>query len=334
MPRPDLFDEDNLRHIAIDYYENKKSQKDIAESWGVARAAISVALRRAIDLKIVRVRVVPEERPHKLHWVRRNVMRKFNLEDVQLAPAHIDAQGDPTPDVIPYIAGAAAAYLDDVLTNESKLALSGGRRFNRQVVQHLQPHQLLPDMEVLPLSGFIVETANVGDASLLAFDLSTLYGAKHSWLPIPAIVETQEQCKTAKELPIIRDVLKKIEKEANIFLLTLFAPFSPNVLSKGVLKQEQIDKIMSKKPVCNIDLWFYTLDGECVNNMMADPPYYLTGYNINNLRTKVENDEAQVILVAGGFDAHVAGIQAALRARLANVLITDHITAMKLIGDL
>ena len=47
----------------------------------------------------------------------------------------------------------------------------------------------------------------------------------------------------------------------------------------------------------------------------------------------VEQRKVKVILVAGGGPAYVSAIQAALKAGLANILITDHITAQLLLND-
>lgn len=349
MKKVDLYNEDVLRQIAIDHYERNRTQPDIAKSLGVSRPSITEALKRARALGIISITIPRDkERQPSLNRLQTAMLRKFGiLEDVELVVGHIDVEGSLAPNVVPDIAKAAATYLEGELINSVKnddkrtsLAVSGGRRFIRQVVQNLNPNISLPNLEVYPISGFIREQANIGDASLLAYDIATLYGAKYAWLPIPAIVNTQQQCTLAKELPIVRDVLGRVE-EANYYLITLFTPYSNEIIERGILQKEQVAKI-SQNAVCNIEMWFYSQKGKCVNTTMAEPPFFLTGYDINKLREKVEKRKAQVILVAGGSEKkadgtvmnQVDGIRAILEAKLANVLVTDHITARGLLNDL
>jgi len=254
---------------------------------------------------------------------------KFNLEHVELVPAYLDASGKPLASVIPSIAEQAAKYLDGEPTNTSKLAVSGGRLFVRQIASYLEPRKL-ESLEVLPSSGFIRALANVGDASLIAYDIATKYEAKYSWLPIPAIVETKDQQQVSMNLPIVRDVRDKVENEADIYLIQFFTPFSKKLITEAIISEEQMKIIKSKNPVFNIELWFYDSNGQCINDTSDDWPYYLTGFDINNLRDKIESGK-QVIVVGGANSKHAQAIKLILEKKLANVLITDHITAVDLL---
>jgi deoxyribonucleoside regulator len=308
MAKVDLYDEHILRQIAIDHYERNRAQHDIAKSLGVSRPSITEALKRARALGIVKITIPRDkEREPSLSRLQTAMLRKFDiLKDVELVVGNIDVEGSLAPNVIPDIAKAAATYLEGQLIKRkdeerTRLAVSGGRQFIRQVVQSLSPNTKLSNLEVYPISGFIREQANNGDASVLAYDIATLYEAKYAWLPVPAIVNTAEQCELAKELPIVRDVLDRVKK-ADFYLITLFPLYYDDmemIIRRGVLQKEQLRKI-SQNAVCNIEMWFYTAKGECVNTKISEPPFYLTGYDINNLREKVEKGQEEVILVTGG----------------------------------
>lgn len=326
--RLDMYDETYLRLIAIDRYNHNLSISAIARKWGVANGTITARLELARQLGIVSIQVYPEERPKGLPHLARRLKRKYRLEHVDLVPTYLDAEGKPLATVIPEIAQKAAQYLDEELTNESTLAVSGGRLFNRQVVSYLQPREL-EGLMVLPLSGFIRSLANVGDASLIAYDLATKYGAKYAWLPIPAYVESKSAQQVAREMPIIRTVLKQVDEDADIFLIQFFAPYSSDLLAKHIFDERQIAAIDAQRPVCNVEMWFYNAQGACVN---AKLPFYLTGYDINNLAKKID-DGAQVIVVGGAHPMHTQAIHVLLKAGLANVVITDHLTALNLLAD-
>ncbi len=326
--KPDMFDRENLRQIAYDAYIKKLSISAIAEKWGVAHGTITSALKRAALHGIVEFIVKPEELPRRLPRLARDIEEKYDLKHVDLVPTFLDAAGVPLPSVIPTIAHRTAQYLDEELDNDSRLAVSGGRQFVRQVASYLEPRKL-DKLEVLPLSGFIRAQANVGDASLIAYDIATKYSAKYSWLPIPAFVESQSDQDIARQLPIVRDVLKKIYEEANIFLIQYFAPFSRKLESQRIFSKDMMKAIRASKPEFNIDLWFFNRKGDCINDTVPNFPFHLTGYNINDLARKVQ-EGAKVILVAGTGQRDAKVIQVILEKKLANVLITDHSTATKL----
>jgi DNA-binding transcriptional regulator LsrR (DeoR family) len=65
--------------------------------------------------------------------------------------------------------------------------------------------------------------------------------------------------------------------------------------------------------------------------MLEPPPYFLSGLEIPRLKEKIQRTSAKVILVAGGGPSYVPAIRAALEAGLANILVTDHVTAQLLL---
>ncbi|MBV9709903.1 MAG: hypothetical protein JO011_03175 [Ktedonobacteraceae bacterium] len=177
----------------------------------------------------------------------------------------------------------------------------------------------------------LASASTVGDANLIAYDIATAYGARHFWLPIPAIVETQEQWKYARSLPIVRDVLKKVE-EASVIVTELWPSSShEGLVNKGVLRQEQAAVLEAHNTIVDINHWAFDAEGICINNEIEPPPYYLTGLEIPRLRDKVRSGGTKVVLIAGGSLSYIPCIQAILRAGIANILITDHVTALRLV---
>jgi DNA-binding transcriptional regulator LsrR (DeoR family) len=67
--------------------------------------------------------------------------------------------------------------------------------------------------------------------------------------------------------------------------------------------------------------------------MIDPPPYYLTGLPIPRLKERILAGITKVILVAGAGPSYVPAIRAVLKAGLANILVTDHITAQFLLSS-
>ncbi len=334
IPEGKLLSDDRfLRRVAQLYYEDGQTQEAIAEMEGCSRQAIGKALQRARDRGVVRISVVPEQRTGYLRNLSRDLRVELGLEDLVVVAGRNLSEIPPeetAEDVLADIATTAADYLDQLLTDSDILAVSGGRNIMRNVVRYLKPTKLLPNLQVVPTIGFVEPHTNLGDSNLIAYDIATAYGARHAWLPIPAIVETREQCEHARSLPLVRDVLQTIE-QANVIMMGLWPThFNDDLVARGVLPQEEINALQAHKAVMDINHWAFDANGRCINDHLTPPPYYLTGLEIPRLRDRIRNGKAKVILVAGASLSYASGIRAALKAGIANILITDHVTAQLL----
>jgi deoxyribonucleoside regulator len=325
-----LADDRFLRKVAIFYHIEGKTQEAIAALLYCSRQTISKALQKAEDRGIVRISVIPEERTGYLYNLARDLRFTLGLEELHLVPGRsLDtiSSHNGNEDVIAEITAAAARYLDQQLTQHDILAVTGGRTIMRNVVRHLKPSKNLPDLQVVPTIGFVEKHTSIGDSNLVAYDIANAYGARPTWLPIPALVETQEQQGQARALPLVRDVFKMIER-ATIIMMGIWTPdLDHDMVKRGVLSQQQVTALQACHPVADINHWVFDREGRCINNLLQPPPYYLTGLEIPRLRERIKQERTKVILVAGASKSRIPAIQAALKAGLANILITDHITA-------
>lgn len=334
-----LGDEQFLRRVAYLYHEDGHSQEAIAEMVACSRQTISKALQKAKDKGIVRTSIVPDLREGYLRKLSRDARRSLGLDDVVLvAGRNFDAlSSDATLDeVVDEIGRAAAEYLDQMLTDTDTLAVSGGRTFMRTVVSHLNPSRALPHLRVVSMIGFVEARTSFGDANLVAYDLAQAYGASHAWYCIPALmphtplVSAEAIRGLNANLSITREAME-LSEGANVYMMGLWTPHTNDeIVMRGILRRDQIEALESYHPVVDINHWVFDADGRCINELMDPPPYHLTGFAIPSLKERIR-EGAQVILVAGGGPSYVPAIRAALKAGLANILVTDHITAYQLL---
>jgi DNA-binding transcriptional regulator LsrR (DeoR family) len=258
---------------------------------------------------------------------------QLGLEDLILVPGrnmNMLAAGEMLDDVVTDIASAAAEYLDQMLSDSDILAVSGGRRFMRNLMRYLNPTRVLPHMQVVATIGFIESRTSSGDANMIAHDLAEAYGANHLWFPCPAILHDEEQVRRTRQLPIIKEAYDMMMR-ANVTLMSLWTPGTfMDMITRGILTQEQLELLESYRAVADINHWVFDASGRCINGSFEPFPYSLTGLEIPQLREKIQQSSAKVILVAGGSPAYVPAIRAVLKASLANILVTDHITAQLL----
>lgn len=335
-----LADEQFLRRVAYMYYEDGHSQEAISEIEYCSRQTVSKALQKAKDRGIVHIAIVPDLRTGYLRNLSREARRQLHLEDLVVVPGHnFENVGvdDTIEDVVAEIAKAAADYLDQLLKDSDILAVSGGKTFMRNVVRYLKPAKPLPHLQVVSTIGFVEARTSFGDANLIAYDIAQAYGGIHVWYTIPAFIphipEIRPEAlkKLNSSLPMTRPAME-LSENANVFMMGVWHPHTNNQLvSRGIISNEQRDAIEAFHPVVDINHWVFDAEGRCINEMMDPPPYHLLGFAIPDLKEKIRKDGTKVILVAGGGPSYVPAIRAALKAGLANILITDHMTAQLLL---
>lgn len=331
-----LGDERFLRKIAYMYYEDGHSQETIAEMEFCSRQTVSKALQKAKDRGIVRISIIPDLRTGYLRNLSREVRVQLGLEDLILVAGqnmNMIAAADLLDDVVMEISSTAAEYLDQMLTDSDILAVSGGRTFMRGLVRHLRPSRVLPHLQVVATVGFVESRTSIGDANLIAHDLAEAYGANHLWFPCPAFLPDAEQVQYTRQLPIIKDAYEMMIR-ANLMVMSLWTPYTnKDMIARGILSPEQLEAIERYHPVADINHWVFDASGRCLNEMIEPFPYALSGLEIPRIKDKIQQNSAKVILVAGGSPSFIPAIRAILRAGLANILVTDHITAQLLLEN-
>lgn len=332
-----LADERFLRKVAYSYYEDGHSQETIAEMEFCSRQTVSKALQRAKERGIVRISIVPDLRTGYLRNLSREVRVQLGLEDLILVAGssmNTVVTDETIDDVTIEIASAAADYLDQMLTDSDIVAVSGGKTFMRNLIRYLKPTKLLPHMQVVATIGFVGSHTNFGDANMIAYDLAEAYGANHLWFPCPAFLTNTEQLQQTRQLPVVREAYEMMTR-ANVVVTGLWTPHAnDDMVTNGIISREQLDRIEAYRPVADINHWVFDAAGRCINEVLDPSPYVLSGLEIPRLKDKIQQRRSKVVLVAGGSSSYVPAIRAVLKAGLANILVTDHVTAQLLLtGD-
>ncbi|GHO67705.1 hypothetical protein KSC_065970 [Ktedonobacter sp. SOSP1-52] len=337
-----LGDERFLRRVAYLYYEEGNSQEVIAEREYCSRQTVSKALQKAKERGIVRISIVPDLRAGFLRNLARDVRIELGLEDLVLVPGrsfdHLKECQSSFDEVVIEITTAAADYLDQLLKDGDKLAICGGKTFMRNVERYLKPTKLLPNLDVVATIGFVQAHTTYGDANLIAHDIAVAYGGRHTWFCAGAFFPNATPDfnldgfkALIRQYPMLDDAYSLYE-EVSIFMLSVWPPHTnDDVVTHGIISPEQMQAMDNLHPVADINHWVFDAKGRCINELMDSPPYYLTGFEIPRLKEVLQGSGKKSILVAGGGPDYIPAIRAALRAGVANILITDHVTAQLLL---
>jgi DNA-binding transcriptional regulator LsrR (DeoR family) len=332
MPAPtrrQRADDVTLRAARL-YYEDGLSQAQIARRLYVSRPEVSRLLSRARAEGIVRITVVPPARDEHLRDLADRLVEAFGLRHAILAPGRHDIPDEQTlHSLLHLIAACAAEYLDEVLSDNDVLAVAWGYNTSN-VMRHLRPTKILPSLTVVPMSGVLTHRMDLFDSNALARDFALAYGGRYLSLPLPAMVRTPRQRALAARLPLVEDTLAAL-RGATI-AITSMAPATHHTpaVREGFVSPEELERLVSRGAVGEISGWYYDANGKAV--VAPGSRCYPMGMDLATLREMAApGSRRSVIGIAGADVQRHLPIFAALRGRLVNVLVSDHVTAQRLL---
>jgi len=320
-----------LFEIAKLHFEQGLSQGEVARRKGISRATVNRLLQVARERGIVRILVVPKVEHAYLHAVESELKEAYGLRDALLVPGREgllngSLGANVQEALVEKLAFVAAQYLDARLIDDDVLCVNWGRVM-RSVVDNLRPSKTLSGLKVLPMLGNLSAQPDNFEANVLVQDVASAYGGEVNWLVAPAIVRNLSQQEMVRELPLVKDTLQLIQ-QATIAMTTIgFADANlSTVVKRGWLASLEVQRLIDRGAVGEICSWWFDMNGEEVR----DDKIYPIGLGLAGLKRMVSEGK-RVIAVVGGDGQRLGPIRAALRGKIINTLITDHITARYLI---
>jgi DNA-binding transcriptional regulator LsrR (DeoR family) len=325
----------NAYRVAL-LVEKGWSQEKIAQELGVARGTVVKWWNIALDAGIYVSGVIPPIGVNILDDLRQKMLAEFNLKDVVLVKGRKemlkDALHSATKEAIFHSATRAAAeYLDRKIIGSDVLCLAWGRVVHA-VIQSLHPTKRLPNLTIVPLLGVLSVQPDWFEANALVQAMAEAYHSKDYYcLPIPAIVRDAQQKRIAEQLPLVTDVLDKMKRAT--FVVTSLAPPDPQRSAlvhrrrrHRILEPEEIKRVIQRGAVGEICAWWFNQRGEPVTDERIEP----IGLGLNGLQQVVKNRDTVMAIVAA--DSHrIAPLLAALKGKMVNVVVTDHVTGEELL---
>ncbi len=299
--------------VAKLYYQSDYSQQQIASQLRISRPTISRLLQYAKDKGYVKISI--NDPFSDLDIVSSKLKEKYGLNDIRVVFSPRDDYGSS----LEYISKEAAEYLHETIKNGDIIGVTWGTTMY-EIAKKLIP-QNIKGVEVVQLKGGIshskVKTYAYETISLFAEAFETL----PRYLPLPVIfdsyiiremVEKDNNIKNSIEMGIQANVaiftVGTVRDEALLFRLGYL-----NDKEKYNLKQKSVGDICSR---------FLDENGEICNHEINNRT---TGISIDTLKQKEKS-----ILVACG-KLKLNAIRATLKAKIANILITDQYTAKELL---
>lgn len=335
--RRDRWTDELLFEVARMRYEEGLTPAQIGAKIGRVAATVRKMVKEAEKRNIVQTIVIPSL-PQGHEALRQEVREWFDLQEVGLVPGREDLMKDPCPEekqrdreaLVMLIARAAARYLEDHLDEGDVLAVPWGRMLS-YISRQLRPSRARTGLVVVPMEGAMgVEAHRVAwsfEANAIASQVAAALGGRAWQLPAPAAADPQ--CyEDIVQHPLVHKALEKLQ-QASVAVVPI-APVDPEnstVVRMELLRQDQVERLRERGAVGEIaSHWWFNEAGEPLTDEGSCP----IGLGLDGLRRMVDQDE-RVIAVVGASEQRLKPLWVALRSALVNTLITDHVTAERLL---
>ena len=311
-----MTDSSLLYKIARAYYEDALTQDQIGKRFGLSRIKVSRLLQQARQSRVVQITITPPA--DSFGDLERDLENVYGLDEVIV----VSTENDDQREVVPRLGLAGATYLARCLGDQQVLDLSWGTTL-LAVIEALAP-QNLPDLRVVQMLGGLGRLESETYGADLTMRMAQTLGARMRLLPSPGIVSSK----------LVRDALLQdvniaetlaLAARADLALVGIGSPMLGSVvLETGILNEDDLVGLQALGAVGDIALRFFDEAGRAIDHPINDR---IIGLDLGQIA-----QIPRVIGVAGGAGKYEV-IRGAVRGRLVDVLITDEITATRLLQE-
>lgn len=292
--------------IAKMYYQQDKSQQEIADQLDISRPQVSRMLKKAKELGYVVIDIIdPSDNIARLQ---RELLETFGLKEVRI----IDAETQDTRIIKRVLAKEAANFLGQIVRVGDVIGVGWGTTLE-EVANQLK-HKKVDNVSVVQLKGAISHNVNAAYTVESITEFSKKFGAKTVYLPVPSIVDSKE---IKEALMTDKHLTRAVElaRKSNIAVYSIgYSSEKAFLAQTGYFNLRTLKDMQRKGAVGDICSRFYTIDGDIFDIELNDRTLSI---ELEELAKKEYS-----IAISGGEQA-AKSILGALRGNYINVLITD-----------
>ncbi len=306
-----------LAQVASLYYDQGKSQEEIAKEFTISRSAVSRLLTEAREKGIVEIVVhYPWRTSSTLEQMLASTFSHLKAVYVLLT------ENRPYEEMLQGLGVLAARYLDRIIYDGVTIGISWGTALY-QMIRAMRP-RYLSGVEVVQLIGATGSENVPTDGPILAQLLTGQLGGPCYYLHAPLIVDSEAVREVLLQDHHIQDTLARAER-ADIALVGIGTTRSDlsSLIRAGYVDEAEQERIRATGAVGDICAQHYSLTGEWLD---IDINRRVIGISLDTL-SKIDT----AIGVAGS-SRKGAAILGALRGGYVNVLITNDQAAQKVLA--
>ncbi len=307
-----------LVKMARMYYQHEMTQAQIAARVGMSRQKVQRLLRKSRETGVVHILIKPTA--DAFQDLEMALEERYGLKDAVVT----ETENYDKRDVVTLeLAAAAAQYLCRVIRSQDRIAVTWGGTIGATIdALYHHPRPNVRNIAVIQGFGGLGDANDTEHITFLTQRLAAWVGGRGYIIPAPALAGSVQARKAFCSDSSIATVFERA-RSANLLITGIGRPAAADRFMKMFSPRHPELRGMPMDNVAgDINLRFFDDEG---NRIVCDFDDRIIGLNLAEIR-KID----MVVSVAGGAEKFKP-ILAALRGRIINVLVTDHISARKLL---
>lgn len=296
------------------YYVAGNTQDEIARKLGVSRQSAQRLVSLAVTERLVKVRL--DHPIARCMELAQKLRERFPLQSCEVVPS------DPaTPASIVGIAQAAASEMERHLKSaEPKIIAFGTGRALRASIDQLPPMDC-PQHKVVSLLGNMMSDGSASAYNVI-IRMADRVNARHYPMPLPVFARSKRERELLHNQEPVHNILE-LAKDADVTFVGVgnMGETAP-LFVDGFVSRDEMAALTAAGAIGEITSWVYGRDGALIegltNDLVASAPL-------------ARSADKPIIGIAAG-EAKVDAMLGALRGRIVNGLITNELTAERLLA--
>jgi DNA-binding transcriptional regulator LsrR (DeoR family) len=306
---------DLIYKIARDYYQENKTQQEIADKYGISRITVSRLLAKAVEEKIIEIRINIPDNPSI--EIERRIEEKYGLTEAIVVVCNTDDYKE----ILSMLGSAAVDFMQRNLQGNETISISWG--FSLLSMVNLIPQSSYPNITITQMIGGLGYPEEHMSGTELVRRMSNTLNAEAVLLNSPGIVKEKNLCTSLKQEPQVRLALEKAKTSDMAFVGLGYFGVDSALRKSDLIFSPQDLKFLDKHGAAgDISLRFFNKQGEFITGNIDER---IVGLSVEEIK-KIP----RVVGIAGGKKKWQT-IRAALNTSLVDVLITDDKTATELL---
>jgi DNA-binding transcriptional regulator LsrR (DeoR family) len=300
-----MSDDDLLYQVAKLYYEQRRTQMEIAKEVNTSRSTVSRLLEKAVDRNIVAIKInYPGRRNSDLE---QKLISRFKLRDVRV----LDREHCSEETILTGTGMLAAQLIDNYVKDGQILGISYGRSV-ASTAAALNPNRHVA-LTVVPIIGALCSGNKEIDGPELVRIFAKAYGSEYRYLPGPLLVKDAPTRDLLLKLPQISETLA-LAKSSNIVVIGIGDVSQASPIWSGYLDKRGMDWVTRHGGIGHMCGQFFDESGQIL--MIS------TNQRSIGIGLKALQNIDHVIAVASG-KRKAAAIRGAILGKFFNILVTD-----------
>ncbi len=305
------------------YYENGLNQSEIADRLRLSRQKVQRILQEAKEQGVVQMTIKPII--GIFSDIERGLEEQFGLAEAIVVETTTSGKHDAQATIAREVGSGAAEYLMRVIRPNDKIVFSIGNSLLGMVsALPYNSHTDAYGVTVIQGLGGLGDPSQETHATQLLTRLAQALRANPVLLGAPAVAGTRQTRDTFASDPMVARTLTMARSADMIFVGIGACSADAMTLADfwKVMNPSMLDALQEQGAVGSINLRYFDANGTLIQSAFDERIIGLTLKEIKGIR--------RIIGVAGGSSKREA-IKAALKGKLVNILVTDHVTAQYLL---